>query len=205
MIGSAEDLAAQIRETNNRHEGWCDIVKAETLAAMMVALRPQVVVEIGVFGARSLVALALGLKRVGSGKVIGIDPWKAEISVDGMQDPANLDWWSNLDHEAVYQRCMANLAKSDVMNFVEIIRANSQDIDPTQWKIQTLHVDGSHEETAYHDMVRYGACVVPGGIVIADDTGWVSGAPKRGVEWLLQNGFIELFPLGTGAVFQRVK
>lgn len=198
------ELFRKIAEANARCDGWCELEKAEALAAMVITLRPMVVVEIGVFGARSLQAFALAAQQNMVGKVIGIDPWDREASIAGMEDPKNREWWSNLDHERIYQRCLANLKQSGIEHCVEIIRKKSDDVDPSQWRIDILHIDGSHEETAYRDTVRYAAHVRVGGIVVCDDTKWSSGAPQRGVDWMLANGFIELYQLGTGAVFQRI-
>ncbi len=201
------ELFRQVEEANIRlqHLGWCDLEKANTLAAMVIALRPTIVCEIGVFGGRSLQPMAQAMKTLGSGVVIGIDPWSKDASLEGMADQANIDWWNHLDHESVYQRCIENIAMSGIEKFVRIIRSRSDDVDPAQWDIGLLHVDGSHEETAYRDITRFAPCVVRGGIVVCDDISWTSGAPKRGVDWLLKNYFIELYPLGTGAVFQRIK
>ncbi len=200
-------LFQDIATSNERlqHLGWCDLEKANTLAAMVLTLRPKVVCEIGVFGGRSLQAFALALRHLGSGVVIGIDPWDKDASVSEMADPKNIEWWSKLDHDAIYHKCMANLRLLGVEQFVQIIRKRSDDVDPAQWTFDLIHTDGSHEETAYRDTVRYGARVRVGGICVCDDTGWSSGAPQRGVEWLLANGFVQLYPLGTGAVFQRVR
>lgn len=201
------ELFRQIEEANTRMKdwGWCDLYKANALASMVLALRPKIIVEVGVYGGRSLQAFAQALKSLGSGIVIGIDPWDKAASVADMADQANINWWSGLDHESVYQKCMDNIRLLGIDSFVQIIRAKSDDVDPKQWTLDVAHIDGSHEETAYRDTVRYGSQVRVGGILVADDTQWSSGAPQRGVEWMLANGFIQLYPLGTGAVFQRVK
>lgn len=200
------ELFRQIEESNARLKdwGWCDLQKANALAAMVVALRPKLIVEIGVYGGRSLQAFAVALKNLGAGRVVGIDPWSKEAALEAMNDPANVAWWSHLDYERVYRICMENLSVSGVNDFVSIIRQRSDDVDPSGWVLDILHVDGSHEETAFRDVTRYAARVRVGGMCVCDDIQWVSGAPKRGVEWLLANGFVELYPLGTGAVFQRI-
>ncbi len=200
------ELFRKVEEANKRLEnlGWCDLEKANALAAMVVALRPNLVVELGVFGGRSLQAFAIPLKHLGCGTVIGIDPWHPGASLEGMADEANKKWWSELDHERIYQSCLQHLKLSDVESVVQIMREKSDDVDPSTWEISILHTDGNHEETAYRDTIRFAPRIIPGGLCIMDDTGWSSGAPRRGVEWLLANGFIELYALGTGAVYQRI-
>jgi predicted O-methyltransferase YrrM len=168
-------------------------------------MRPKLIVEIGVYGGRSLQAFAIALKHLGAGRVVGIDPWSKDAALESMGDEANRLWWSHLDYERVYRVCMEQLSISGVNDFVSILRQRSDDVDPSGWDLDILHVDGSHEEPAFRDITRYGARVRIGGICVCDDTKWSSGAPQRGVEWLLANGFIELYPLGTGAVYQRIR
>ena len=52
---------------------WCPLDKAKTLAAMVLALRPAVVVEIGVWRGSSLLPMALALKELGRGQIVGVD------------------------------------------------------------------------------------------------------------------------------------
>lgn len=202
MIG---EVFRDIEQTLARCDGWCEVEKAHALAAMVFALRPKLVVEIGVFGSRSLQAFAIPMKFLNHGCAIGIDSWSREAAIAGMTDEKNLEYWGNLDYERIYQRCLTNISLSDLGPYAKIIRAKSDDVDPAQFPSDITHIDGSHEDTAYRDVVRYAPHVRIGGMIVADDVGWVSGAPQRGVEWMLSSGFIQLYPLGTGAVFQRIK
>lgn len=197
-------LFAAIEDSNRICTGWCDLEKANTLAAMILAMRPKLIVEIGIFGGRSFIPMAMAAQLIGA-KVVGIDPWDRGASLEGMEDAANLEWWSKLDHEQIYQGFMENLRKFGVDKAVTILKQRSDDVDLKDWVIDLLHIDGSHEETAYRDTTRYAARIPVGGIVVCDDVNWVSGAPKRGVEWLLKKGFRQLYALGTGAVFQRAR
>lgn len=47
---------------------WCTLDKAETLAAMIVAARPRLVVEIGVWEGGSLIPMLLALQHNGCGR-----------------------------------------------------------------------------------------------------------------------------------------
>lgn len=200
-------LFRDVIDSNERLKdwGWCDLEKALKLAAITVALRPTLAVEVGVFGGRSLQPVAIAMKHLRHGKIIGIDPWNKQASAQDMGDPANIQWWTHLDHERVYNKCIDEIRISGIEQHVEIIRRKSDEVDPEQWVVDIYHCDGNHEETAYRDTVRYASRVRVGGICVCDDIGWSSGAPQRGVDWLLANGFMQLYPLGTGAVFQRVK
>ena len=56
-------------------EGWCSREKALNFIDLVLEVKPQVCVEIGVFGGSSLFPVASALKHRGEGIVIGIDPW----------------------------------------------------------------------------------------------------------------------------------
>ena len=64
-------------------EGWCSEQKASILVELVLKTRPEKIVEIGVFGGKSLVPMACALKENGSGKIYGIDPWSSAESVVG--------------------------------------------------------------------------------------------------------------------------
>lgn len=184
-------------------DGWCELEKAHALAAAVLTLRPEVVVEIGVFGGRSLIPMAMACQAVGRGKVVGIDPWAAAASVES-QDEANRQWWQSCDHERVYQGFLRQVAQLGLQGHVEVRRAKSDDVAPPE-TIDLLHVDGNHGDPAYRDVRRFGPKVRVGGLAVLDDIGWTGGAVQRGVEFLLSQGFVELYRLGTGALFQRVR
>lgn len=186
-------------------DGWCELPKAEALAAMVIALRPKVVVEIGVWGGRSLLPMALALEQIGTGIIIGIDPWKPEESVIGQVNPADAQWWGTVaPHEEVYKRFVNNVAALGLNKVVRIVRSSSSaaEVPPV---IDLIHIDGNHGEQAYRDILRWSQAVRVGGICVLDDLGWAGGAVMRGAGWLKENGFVELYPLGTGAVYQRLK
>ena len=55
-------------------EGWCSKSKANHFIDLILAVKPEVYVEIGVFGGSSIFPVASALKYLGKGVVIGIDP-----------------------------------------------------------------------------------------------------------------------------------
>ena len=185
--------------------GWCDVEKALTLASIVIALRPKVCIEIGVFGGRSLVAMALACKEVNGGVVHGIDPWKAQVSVAG-QTEADAQWWSKIDHEKLYQDYLKLIADAGVSAFVQTHRMTSDEAFPKmKWDaVGLLHVDGSHTEQAFRDIMNYSPLVQKGGICVADDIEWAQGYVKLGFEYMKGIGFVELYKLGTGAAFMRL-
>jgi len=95
----SERVKQKAYDAMNQLEGWCSYQKAAILIDFILKIKPQVILEIGVFGGKSLVPMAIAVKENGSGKVYGIDPWDCGASVEGMDKP-NKEWWGSLDHDA---------------------------------------------------------------------------------------------------------
>lgn len=181
--------------------GWCTVEKAQDLVLAVLKLKASVSVEIGVWGGRSLVPIALAHKEQKHGTVWAIDPWSPVASTEGY-DKVNADWWGSQNHEAVYQRFLAVLKEQGVEDYVRVMRRKSDDVIPPS-KIDFLHVDGQHTDQAVKDVERFASKVVPGGFVFVDDVQWSGGGVGRAVEKLLTMGFVKLFDRDTGAMFQR--
>lgn len=189
--------------------GWCDAEKANNLASWVAALRPKVVVEIGVWQGGSLIPMALGLKHNKSGIAIGIDPWSAAASVVD-EDQVNADWWGKQDHNAAYKVFLDRVQKHELSPYVQVWRQKSDDVSPPH-TIDLLHVDGNHTDQAIRDVDRFGSAVRIGGIMVLDDINWANGAVSRAHTRARSLGFIELYrtgvkpglPGGTCVVMQR--
>ncbi len=165
-------------------EGWCTKNKASLLIDLIFMLKPQTVVEIGVFGGKSLVPMAYALKVVGTGKAFGIDPWDSIESTEGM-DGINREWWSQVDHQKILQNLQVNIAKFKLENQIELIRSTSEDAPPIP-NIDILHIDGNHSEKASTlDVNKWVPLVRTGGIIIFDDMTW--GTNGNAVKWLDEN------------------
>jgi hypothetical protein len=182
--------------------GWCDYAKAQALASTVLALRPRVTLEIGVFGGRSFLPMALAHKEFGGGVCIGIDPWLNHASKQGQvgKDEA---YWAQLDHESVYQVFLTAMRQLSVESFCRIHRMTTDEFDPIP-EVGMLHVDGNHGPQAESDIKRFSPMVVSGGFCCLDDLDWTGGAPRRGAEWMLQNGFEMLYRIGTGAMYRKL-
>src|ERR1035437_4079135 len=104
-----KQLFAQIESELAVHkDGWCSLEKAHALAAAILTLRPNIIVEVGVWAGRSIVPMGLALKKLAEmnpsakhGRIIGIDPWKAEESAKEMTGE-DFKWWSSVDHERIF-------------------------------------------------------------------------------------------------------
>lgn len=165
-------------------EGWCTYNKASLLMDFVFMLEPKTVVEIGVFGGKSLIPMAAALRSVGKGKVYGIDPWSHLESMAGM-DGENLEWWGQLDHEQILQGLIAKINQFGLEEQIVLLRSTSE-LAPSIPNIDILHIDGNHSEKAANlDVNKWVPLVRKGGIIIFDDVTW--GTNKRAVEWLDDN------------------
>lgn len=161
--------------------GWCTPNKASLLMDFVYMLKPETVVEIGVFGGSSLVPMAFALKDIGSGVIYGIDPWSSQASAQGMEG-VNQDWWANLDHEAIMQSLVVKLEEYDLNTHVQLIRETSESAAEIPY-IDMIHIDGNHsEEASFYDVNKWVPLVRKGGIIIFDDMTW--GTTDRAVKWL---------------------
>jgi predicted O-methyltransferase YrrM len=183
--------------------GWCVPAKAEALAAIVVALRPEVSLEIGIYGGSSFIPIALAHKEIGFGMAYGVDPWDAQASIKG-EVKENVDWWSKQDYEKLYGDFMAKLKQLGLENCTRIFRQTSDSLRVPN-TIDLLHTDGNHSDQAVRDVLRFGTSVRIGGICVMDDLDWVTGQVKVAERKLISLGFKKLYPIGTGAVYQRVK
>lgn len=183
--------------------GWCDLPKAVTLINMVLATRPAICVEFGVWGGRSLFPVAMALRQLRYGKVIAVDPWNVEASIEGQTTQADVEHWQNTNHEVVYQHFMSMVEKLELQDYIEVHRCKSEEIDLPEG-IGLFHLDGNHGEQSFKEMKRVSPMVAPRGIVVLDDLSWSGGHVQRTSDWLLENGYIMLHYLGTGAAYLKI-
>lgn len=194
-------LASRIATIVPTITGWCSVEKAQDLALAILKTKAAVSLEVGCWGGRSAIPMALAHKEQGSGVVIVVDPWSPVASAEGYEK-VNADWWGSQNHELVYQTFLESLKKAEVEQFVQVIRAKSDDA-PVPDVIDVLHLDGQHTDQTIRDVERFASRVRPGGYVFVDDIHWTGGGVERGVAKLLTMGFTQLFVRDTGAMFER--
>jgi predicted O-methyltransferase YrrM len=166
------DLAAQLHFTYTL-EGWCPPDKAEAMAALVLRVKPQLVVEIGVFGGRSYVPQALALKHNGKGVIYGIDPWTVQAALEGGCDDEK--WWKTVDLSGHYCKFMTAVTAMGLWHHCRVIAAPSETVVETFSfeSIDVLHIDGNHSEAvSSRDVHMYLSRVKVGGHVWFDDTNW---------------------------------
>lgn len=180
----AEDTKNRAHRAMDELEGWCAKQKASILIDLILMLKPETVVEIGVFGGKSLVPMAYALRENGRGRVYGIDPWDSGESAEGM-DGINHEYWSQVDHEGILRGLQEKILKFGLSNQIQLIRQTSEDAEPIE-NIDILHIDGNHSEQAsYIDVIKWVPLVKKGGLIIFDDVNW--STTKMATQWLDQN------------------
>lgn len=158
-------------------QGWTTVERAVAMADLIVAQKPDLVVEIGVFGGRSLIPQAMAVQVNGFGVVLGIDPWSHDAADEGESDPANRDWWAKVDLEDIAAGCWAAITAEKLTNCTALIRARAEIIS---WvfgvdTVDILTIDGNHSELAScRDVELYLPLVRPGGHIWFDDSDWAT-------------------------------
>lgn len=140
-------------------------------------VEPDVCVEIGVFGGKSLINTALALKENGNGMVYGIDPWRTEVCLEGNAPNEDPEFWHSIDLDAVHYDCMRAIWQHELDDYAVVIRAkslNAHHLFP-DGSIDILYIDGGHsEDAARDDVVCYGPSVRDDGYIWIDDTNYDS-------------------------------
>ncbi len=174
-----------VLEKLNQLDGWCSDFKASTLMELVWFMQPKVIVEIGVFGGKSLVPMGFALRQLKNGGIAyGIDPWSTAASVEGMEG-ANKDWWGSLDHAAILSKLQMKISEfklNDTISLIQSTSATAPDIS----NIDILHIDGNHSNDAsYFDAIKWVPLVRSGGMIVFDDITW--GTTERATGWLDEN------------------
>ena len=172
-----EPLRTHLTEAQGIPHGWCSLEKARMLAGLIMREKPKTVVEIGVFGGKSLVPLALAVKQVDEGGMVyAIDPYTPAACAEGHDaDDANHRWWKEVPLAEVFTSLCQHLAQWHLWPWVRLLCAPAQRVcnvfDDTP--IDVLHLDGNHSELAScRDVQLYGPRIRTGGWLWFDDTGW---------------------------------
>jgi len=172
-------------------EGWCSEQKGMFLVSLVFAIKPQTIVEIGVYGGKSLIPMAytLQVNQMG-GLIYGIDPWDSMESVKGLQQIEHLSFWENLDHQIILQRLKENIRNFSLEQQIILLQTTSENAPPI-YGIDLLHIDGNHSEAmSYLDVIKWVPFVKRGGYIILDDMTWCDNGTfttRRSCEWLDAN------------------
>ena len=186
----SEQVKRQAFDWMSQLEGWCSDVKATTLVDLVLKAKPNIIVEIGVWGGKSLVPMACALQANGKGTIFGIDPWDSNASIEETMEDANRTFWSYANHDAIFRGLVQKIDQFGLHDHVILIKSTSEDASLIPG-IDMLHIDGNHsEKTSYSDVLKWVPLMNSGGWIIFDDMTWTEkgiNTTARAVEWLDQH------------------
>ena len=179
-------------------EGWCSEEKAKKMIEYLPS-DAQLCVELGVWGGKSLLPIAISCK----GSVIGIDAWSPDASLEGSNDHANDEWWKNLDYNHFYNYTQNLLNKYNCSN-TKLWRMKSVEafLKFENNTIDFLHQDSNHsEEISCAEVELYYLKVKPGGIWVFDDANWPT--TQKAQELLESKGYTVLYDNTDWKIYKR--
>lgn len=178
--GIPSDVFTLILKAEKQLAGWCTREKALLIARTVLQERPEVCVEIGIFGGRSLVPCAAALRHIGVGAIYGIEAWSSNVATENATNEVNDRWWSNVDFVRIKQDFYGFVCATNLTQHVRLVESPSGRAAGLFDQIDFLHIDGSHSlVNAAEDVILYARKVRSGGIVVFDDVNWQSTAPAR--------------------------
>lgn len=203
---AASRLKQDVCNNLSQFEGWCTKEKALNFIDLVLDVKPQVCVEIGVFGGASIYPVAAALKFLDHGVVYGIDPWdKAEVlrQFDPVTDLANIVWWQKLNFTAIHNSYKKSIKKYELDNFCITLKMTSKQAAEEIDTIDILYIDGGHSEEAFvSDVSLYLPKVVSGGYIWMNDTLWEQS--QLAIELLLEQcEVVKLIDNGNCILFKK--
>ena len=184
--------------------GWTTLSKAgcmiDYVDEICSSTENPVCVEIGVYAGKSVLPVALELKRNAKGIIYAIDPWTNEEATKGY-DGINYDYWNQVDLNEKYQIYKNMVDEFKINDYVVTIKETS-DAVPKIENISMLHIDGQHTEQAIRDAKKYASQVVLNGYCIVDDVDW--GVVKNVPEILEKLGFVHVHSVDTAAIYKKL-
>jgi hypothetical protein len=161
-------------------------------------------VELGVYGGRGTVAMALACRHKKSGVVYGVDTWSVESSLVGTHRPGDDAWWSAVDLERVYRRFLAALLELELTRYAIPLRMSSADaarlFDPGA--VDVLHQDSNHsEKVSCAEVDLWWPLVRAGGYWFFDDVDMPTTAKAYGM--LVERGCKVEFNDGRWAALRK--
>jgi predicted O-methyltransferase YrrM len=195
-------------EDYEKIEGWCTREKANKIIQLVEEVQPSLVVELGVFGGRSLLAFALACKQNNNdSKVIGIDSWTVQASLEGTNDKENDIWWEKINYKDIQEYAEKIISKNHVNDIVELWKSKSVDVVDKfeDESIDILHQDSNHsEEITTNEVELYSTKIKQGGFWVFDDANWAT--TQKAQNLLLSKNFIEIYidPSNSWKIYRKL-
>ncbi len=203
---SVEDLKQRVAEALPRFHGWCTKEKAMQFIDLVLEVRPETCVEIGVFGGRSLFPVASALKFLEKGVVIGIDPWSLDEVLpffDAIKDQPHIAWWSKVNFDQIYYSYLSLISQNLLDDYVVTLRSTSEMAAYAIGEIDILYIDGNHnEKISNRDVELYLPKVRSGGYIWLNDSLWRD--IQSSVDFLFEAcDFVKLIDGGNCILFKK--
>jgi len=167
--------------------GWCTERKAGVLIDIVLKTRPKKILEIGVYGGKSVVPMACALQALGEGVIYGIDPWDNDAAIQWVMNESNIEYWSKTDLQWIKRELIMKIRQFKLEDEIILIESTSEAAEPIQ-DIDILHIDGNHSDvTSYFDVTKWAPLVKSGGWIILDDMTWYENGiftTARAAAWL---------------------
>lgn len=201
-----ENLYKRIQDVNPTIEGWCETTKAGRMAKAICDVRSDISVELGVFGGRGLIAMAMAHQHLNHGVCWGFDPWTKGAAIEGFNDEANNDWWSKIDLEAIYKHFVGKVVSNNLLKECYWARLRSDQAIKLfrDESVDVIHQDSNHcEEVSCAEVLAWKSKIKIGGYWFADDTDWPS--LKKAIKLLQDNGFALVEDHKKWMLFQKTE
>lgn len=170
-----KNLKKQIQQVTDNLLGWCPLDKSLLLAELVIETQSKISVELGIYGGRSLVPMALGAKQFG-GLVIGVEPWENQPALEGDNSKENDDWWTEINLGQVKEAYYHGALNFGTVANTKVLEMTSKQALPLikEYKgIKVIHQDGNHSElVSSWEVENYLPLLEKGGYWIIDDTAW---------------------------------
>jgi hypothetical protein len=185
-------------------EGWCTPEKAQRMALAVLDAKNLISVELGIFGGRGVIALAMAHEFLGHGSAWGFDPWEKEAALEGDHSTEDNEWWAKVDLEEIYSGFVKQALSHKLLKYCKWARLRSENA-VTLFKnesIGVIHCDGNHsEKTSCIDVKLWASKVCPGGYWFMDDIDWLTTFKAQ--EMLVDLGFNEIENHKQWALYQK--
>ncbi len=168
VLQDPEYQQLSVRVLNELKNSWCSEEKARLLMDLIVLERPQVCVEIGVFGGASFLPAAAVIKFLGEGDIYAIDPWSDTEATKNMADTdPNKVWWLTVEFDAIYHSFQLMRLRWNLHSHSHVMRLTSERAAKYIGKIDLLHMDGDYSvQQSVRDVELYLPKVRKGGYVL---------------------------------------
>lgn len=199
-----QKLADQIIKAIDKMEGWCTNEKALYLAGLIIDRAPSKVVEIGIFGGRSLIPMAMAMKAARSGEVWGIDPWSVSAATEGDNGTVNDQWWAGLDLEKIYTGFISEVIKNGLTKDCRWMRCKGEEAIHyfRKGSVDILHQDSNHSElVSCRQVEQWEKKMSKNSVWVLDDTDWPSQA--KAMDLIISYGFVPIHSTGQYMAFER--